>query len=110
MQNVKYVFLIQQTNTENNNLPEQQTAGQCASWQNLAGNQANPGSAETLHKQAASSKHFIHTLQCYFAKKNENSLQIQFCIFATKIALHIKLRQVNTSSTVGWITYTASSM
>jgi len=54
MQNVKYVFLIQQTNTENNNLPEQQTAGQCASWQNLAGNQANPGSAETLHKQAAS--------------------------------------------------------
>ena len=36
----------------NNNLPEQQTAGQCVSWQNLAGNQANPGNAETLRKQA----------------------------------------------------------
>jgi len=85
MQNVKYVFLIQQTNTENNNLPEQQTAGQCASWQNLAGNQANPGSAETLHKQAASSKHFIHTLQCYFAKKTRTRYKYSSAFLPLKL-------------------------
>jgi len=39
----------------NSYTPEQQTAGQSVSWQNLVENQANPGSAETPHKQAVSS-------------------------------------------------------
>ena len=57
----------------NNHRPEQQTAGQWASLQNLVENLADPGSAGTIHKPATS------TYTQFHIHNNNNTRLAAFC-------------------------------